>query len=659
MDRIFDLISVNNNQADGIVILPVETVAHSKLSPERASTMNPSDIDAMNSDLYHRINSPLNGFMSHSSARSNLSFPLVFNKMLHASLTEDGVHYSDSVVKIQAQILINLRCDNHHMPDKPPVDKTCCSLYPWPSLCQLLVLWSITLWAPYVAIRVSLDDIQRRAGDPRKAFSGRLAPYLVFSMSIALIYLADRTTLWEKEQKQFNAWTFGSLSVIALTIGFLSLQGSDTDLGFLNREQTEEWKGWMQIAILLYHYFGASKVSGIYNPIRVLVASYLFMTGYGHTMFYLRKADFGFTRLARVLIRLNLVTVVLPYTMNTDYISYYFTPLVSMWYIVVYATMSLGARFNDRIAILLAKILSSAVLMTWLMNDSWLLEALFDSLRSVFGIDWSVREWAFRVNLDIWIVYIGMLTALVVTKIREYHLDDHPRWPILVNMTVIASTFAMVWYFTFELSQESKFSYNSWHPYISFIPVLSFAILRNSTPLLRSTSSKAFAFVGRCSLETFIVQFHYWLAGDTKGVLLVVHGTQWRPLNFVITTIMFLYLSDRLAWATSNITPDICGNDQQSLPPPSSDDVVEQGNTTPLSPFAIKDEDINVPHLLEEPNATIWSTGDGEAISYARSTGHWLARQSQSWKLGAQLLVFFMVLWLLNIVWPYSDVFKD
>src|SRR5262247_922323 len=112
------------------------------------------------------------------------------------------------------------------------------------------------------------------------------------------------------------------------------------------------------------------------------------------------------------MVRLNLFTLILAYTMNTDYISYYFSPLVSMWYLVTYGTMAIVSRFNDRTPFLLAKIFISTGLMTWFMSEIWLLETIFDFLSRFCGIHWSAREWSFRVNLDLWIAYVGMLTAL-------------------------------------------------------------------------------------------------------------------------------------------------------------------------------------------------------------------------------------------------------
>ena len=120
------------------------------LSADRAQSMRSSDIDAMNSDLLHRIrpphiNDPFAFFSSPSS--SPIALPLVFNKMLDPSQTDDGLHFFDTVVKMQANILLNLRC-NDVLPKTFPLDKTCCRSYPWPSPVHFLVLAGVILWGP-------------------------------------------------------------------------------------------------------------------------------------------------------------------------------------------------------------------------------------------------------------------------------------------------------------------------------------------------------------------------------------------------------------------------------------------------------------------------------------------------------------------------------
>ena len=413
-------------------------------------------------------------------------------------------------------------------------------------------------------------------------------PSLVLVLCYA--FYADRTSLFNKIQKKHNANDFAILSLITFAFGAFSIRrcakpvrqitspsrDEPADQPILSRDQTDEWKGWMQALILIYHYTGSSQILGIYQLIRILVASYLFMTGFGHTIFFYRSSDYSLRRCAAVLIRLNFLSCLLPYTMGTDYLFYYFAPLITFWYLIIYFTMRIGHSRNLSSVFLITKIIFSTCIVTLLIRVPRVLETVFTVLKHTCNIEWNVSEWRFRMQLDAYIVFAGMLCGIGFAKMPaifdEGQSENRPflsgirRYWTFIHAAAVAGALTVLplcWRFAKLFS--NKVEYNRWVPYLSWVPILSFVILRNCTRDLRNFRSSFFVWLGRHSLETFALQFHIWLAADTKGILaLGVFGrTQTdmdgRWVEFALLTIVFFWMSWCAAKSTAIITQWIVG----------------------------------------------------------------------------------------------------
>ncbi|KAL8901795.1 MAG: hypothetical protein Q9192_000377 [Flavoplaca navasiana] len=632
-------LSTNGGKDHPVYMVPVEVPLYNALSPTRASSITPAKISSMNEYLFNlSMTQGIKVSWSH----------LLMTLERETAYDESGLHVTDDVAVRKVDVLLNARC-NAQMTflQGYPFDKTCCSAY------ESLHPWKTCFYLALLSIPILINGFRhyRKANELTKAFT-------VLSVVLTYCYLADRTQLFDKTQKHFKYQDFSSLCAAVLLLGLLSIRPSSdkkpsagdalssiqgASPPFLSRDQSDEWKGWMQFVILIYHYTGASSILGIYQVIRILVASYLFLTGFGHTVFFYKKQDYSLSRCASVLVRYNMLSCMLPYIMATDYLFYYFAPLVSFWYLVVYLTMRIGSSRNTSMAFLLGKIGVSAGIVTVLARAPILFERIFQFLQYTCHIHWNVKEWQFRLQLDCYIVYYGMIAAIVYCKVSDI-LRGQPfsqntlsgiirrHWNKIPPIAAVVALVTLVAFGYFIQQFSDKVSYNRWVPFVSLFPILAFVILRNCNRHFRHFYSSAFAWLGRCSLETFTLQFHIWLAADTKALLsLGVFGRKathmdGRYLDLVILTAVFLWLSWTTAAATTTITNWIIDPTRQSA------------QETKLTSLKLVNE--------------MGSEGLHGELRYRGAFYRLLTNWNDLWmrKLEIRMAIIILIMWILNMV---------
>eukprot|EP00884_Botryococcus_braunii_P012312 jgi/Botrbrau1/21081/Bobra.0144s0079.1 len=370
-------------------------------------------------------------------------------------------------------------------------------------------------------------------------------------------FIADRTTVFGQGTKNYSRDILSFIFLVLTLVAFATSLHQCKAPQLLNRQQTEEWKGWMQVLFLLYHYFEAKE---IYNAIRVFIAGYVWMTGFGNFSYYYRFKDFTFGRFAQMMWRLNFLVIVTCIVLQNSYMLYYICPMHTIFTVMVYAALGIGSQFNSSTTGIVLKFAAcfAAVYILWDIKPvfyavwgpfTWLM-GYSDPRKPTTDL---LHEWHFRSSLDRYVWIHGMICAYLhpwgeacLQKIDSLSAKAKAAArAVLIGASLLVLA---LWYE--HVYKLPKLQYNALHPYTSWIPITVWIVLRNVTPPLRLWSLGLYGWLGCITLETYIGQFHTWLlTGMPDGqpkLLLFFFPPEYPLLNFAGSTAVYVYVSYRL-----------------------------------------------------------------------------------------------------------------
>lgn len=387
------------------------------------------------------------------------------------------------------------------------------------------------------------------------------------SLIMGYFFVCDRTNFFMKENKYYSEFSFW------LPIGYVMVLGlfftEDSKLTkILHRDQLNECKGWMQLVILVYHVTGASRVLVIKMHVKVLISAYLFLLGWEQFTLVWHRGDVGIVGFFRNLFKLNFMTVTLCLCMNRPYQFYYFGPLLSFWYLMIYSFLAfppqITAQHSENImqfTYLLIKFIVLFSITTVLFLSEVFFEKIFVTRpwKALFvTTDDDIHEWWYRWKLDRYSTIYGMCFSVLLIAGQKYNIFDDNNHSnlfqkrIALSATLVAflglGTYTII---TFLCRTELECS--EIHSYVVFIPIVSYIFLRNVSGMLRTRYSTFFAWFGEIHLELFLAQYHIWLAADTHGVLVLLPG--FPVLNLIVTTYIFVCVSHEIHQVTKTLLP--------------------------------------------------------------------------------------------------------
>jgi fucose 4-O-acetylase-like acetyltransferase len=122
-----------------------------------------------------------------------------------------------------------------------------------------------------------------------------------------------------------------------------------------------------------------------------------------------------------------------------------------------------------------------------------------------------------------------------------------------------------VWYFEFG-SMTDKYQYNPLHPYVFVLAMIGWLMIRNSSKYLTECHSTFLEFLGRNTLETYVLQFHLFMNHKVQNIPIVIPGSGptgnivIKTLNMLLCGIIFVsvaILARKVTVSTQNTVVDL------------------------------------------------------------------------------------------------------
>ena len=404
----------------------------------------------------------------------------------------------------------------------------------------------------------------------------------------------------------------GAILVAALATMKHDPNASARGVQLLSRAQTEEWKGWMQWAFIMvrtntntnthkterllslvkvthlnfivslllqYHYY---RMYSVYNEIRVFVSAYVWMTGFGNFLYFDKKKDFSLERAISMWLRINYFPLLLSWSINVPLELYYVVPLHTAGFFITMATCFVANHLLPTQWTPTKKNLT-AIFLCLLAHILFYETSAVDVLK-YFG---DGKEYHFRFQSDKYTAWVGILSGFAWFKFKEFmqwcYNVEQQAWQQQLAMwgqRLLGVLLMYLWYALFGHIND-KFVYNPVHPYIFWVPIAGWLMVRNSSKYLTELHAGALEFFGRITLETYVLQFHVFMCNKVQHIPVVIPGAgadgSWalKTLNMLVCGVLFVALAfwaRQITVETQTSVTELVGLLWRGPPPPPVDD---------------------------------------------------------------------------------------